>query len=146
MKQPLWIPCAKRAIPLLLIAASMPAWAETASQFSSDCPARSKPMARLELLFGASFKGGKVGPRDFARFIEKEVTPRFPDGLSVFEGHGQWRAKSGGLIREPSRLLLIWHEPDSASDAKIEAIRTAYKRRFKQQSVMRVDGSSCVSF
>lgn len=103
-------------------------------------------MARLELLFGASFKGGKVGPRNFARFIEKEVTPRFPDGLSVFEGHGQWRAESGELIREPSRLLLIWYEPDSASDAKIEAIRTAYKKQFKQQSVMRVDGSSCVSF
>jgi len=134
------------ALALLLIAAPKPVWAETASRFLLDCPVRSKPMARLELLFGASFKGGKVGPRNFARFIEKEVTPRFPDGLSVFEGHGQWRAESGELIREPSRLLLIWYEPDSASDAKIEAIRTAYKKQFKQQSVMRVDGSSCVSF
>lgn len=111
-----------------------------------DCPARSKPMARLELLFGAGAVGERVGPRAFARFVEKEVTPRFPDGLSLFEGRGQWRDGAGRLIQEPSRLLLIWYEADAAADAKIEAIRSTYKARFKQQSVMRVDGSSCVSF
>jgi hypothetical protein len=111
-----------------------------------DCPAKSKPMARLELLFGAGVASGRVGPHAFARFVEKEVTPRFPDGLSLFEGRGQWRDGSGRLIREPSRLLLVWYEKDAAAEAKIEAIRSAYKARFKQQSVMRVDGMSCVSF
>lgn len=103
-------------------------------------------MARVELIFGASLRRGEVGRRAFAGFIAKEVTPRFPDGLSVFDGRGQWRDPSGRLIREPSRLILIFYEPDARSDAEIEAIRTAYKNRFKQQSVMRVDGWACVSF
>jgi len=103
-------------------------------------------MARLELLFGASFKGGAVGPRAFARFIDAEVTPRFPLGLSIFEGRGRWRDASGRLVREPSRMLLIWYAPGKDSEAAIEAIRAAYKKRFKQQSVLRADGKSCVSF
>lgn len=112
----------------------------------SGCPGHARPMARLELLFGANFPGGKVGPRAFARFVDQEVTPRFPLGLSLFEGQGQWRGGSGRLIREPARMLLIWYEPSASSEAKIEAIRAAYKKRFRQQSVLRVDGRSCVSF
>ncbi len=139
-------PAAKIGLILLHLLVAEARGEKPATRASSDCPARSKPMARLELLFGGSFKGGAVGPRNFARFIKTEVAPRFPNGLSLFEGQGQWRGASGRLIRERSRLLLIWYEPDSAADAKIEAIRAAYKKRFKQQSVMRVDGASCVSF
>ena len=43
-------------------------------------------------------------------------------------------------------MLLIWYIADAETNAKIEAIRSAYKLRFHQQSVMRVDSSSCVSF
>jgi hypothetical protein len=32
------------------------------------------------------------------------------------------------------------------ADARIEAIRSAYRQNFDQESVMRVDGLSCVSF
>ncbi|WP_084143958.1 DUF3574 domain-containing protein [Methylocapsa acidiphila] len=124
-----------------------PPWAhaEAAAQ-PALCQARSKPMARLELLFGSGAGGAKVPPRAFARFVAREITPRFPDGLSVLEAFGQWRDGSGALLREPSRLVLILYEQDPAADAKIEAIRSAYKVKFKQQSVMRVDGTSCVSF
>ena len=54
--------------------------------------------------------------------------------------------KSGQITKENSRLLLIWYQPKPESEALIEAIRTAYKVRFQQESVMRVDGLSCVSF
>jgi len=110
------------------------------------CPASSRPMARLELLFGTRLKGGAVGRRAWTNFLSKEVSPRFPEGLSVFEGYGQWKGPAWHSIREPSRMLLIWYERDAASDAKIEAIRSAYKKRFKQQSVLRADSMSCVSF
>jgi hypothetical protein len=43
-------------------------------------------------------------------------------------------------------MLLIWHRPSADSEEKIEAIRSAYKARFGQASVLRVDGLSCVSF
>jgi hypothetical protein len=103
-------------------------------------------MARLELLFGANWRGGKVTERAWMAFLKREVTPRFPEGSSVFSGYGQWRNSNGAVIREPSRMLLIWYIADAETNAKIEAIRSAYKLRFHQQSVMRVDSSSCVSF
>ncbi len=78
--------------------------------------------------------------------MNHEVTPRFPDGFSVFEGRGQWRDKQGKIGKESSRLLLIWHTPDAGTDAKIEAIRKAFKERFHQESVLRADEASCVSF
>jgi hypothetical protein len=100
-------------------------------------------MARLELIFGA---GEKVSERRFMAFLGKEVTPRFPDGLSLFYGYGQWRNSERKIQHEVSRMLLIWYVQDAESNAKIEAIRQAYKKRFHQQSVLRADGISCVSF
>ena len=97
-------------------------------------------MARLELLFGTGRPdGGAVGEVEWQAFVDAEVTPRFPDGLTVLTGYGQWR-KTHGLRKEGSRVLLIWHAPAADSEAKIEAIRDAYKARFGQDSVMRVDG------
>ncbi len=103
-------------------------------------------MARLELVLGARTPRGVVGPRAWARFLAAEVTPRFPDGLTVLAGTGQWRGRAREASREPTRLLLILYEPDQSSEARIEAIREAYKSRFRQSSVLRVDGVSCVSF
>ena len=112
-----------------------------------ECVAPAQPMARVELLFGAGLAaGGLVTDAQWQQFVNEEVTPRFPDGLSEFTGQGQWRRPDGAIIREPSRMLLIWYDPTSARDADIEAIRAAYKVRFKQLSVMRVDGADCVSF
>lgn len=109
---------------------------------AGQCPANAKAMARTELLFGAAH----VGQAAWKEFLAREVTPRFPDGLTVLDGYGQWRGASGAIAREPSRVLLLWHTSGAKADAAIDAIREAYKRRFHQQSVMRVDGEDCVSF
>jgi hypothetical protein len=78
--------------------------------------------------------------------LAAEVTPRFPDGLTVFTGQGQWRAAGQAIIKETSRMLVIWYEDTNNASARIEAIRAAYKARFRQASVLRADGESCVSF
>lgn len=104
-------------------------------------------MSRLELLFGMGRKdGGEVGEDEWRSFLDAEVTPRFPDGLTVLTGYGQWRNQAGAVAKETSRVLLIWLKPSSESNIKIETIRTAWKRKFQQESVMRVDDTSCVSF
>ena len=79
-------------------------------------------MARLELVFGL---GHRVTSRAFMIFLAREVTPRFPDGLSLFSGYGQWRNGKGQMLKEASRLLLIWYVPDAQTNGKIEAIRKA---------------------
>jgi Protein of unknown function (DUF3574) len=111
------------------------------------CAGASRPMARLELLFGTSHvRGTPITDEEWAAFLDAEVTPRFPDGLTVLQGRGQWRGGDGRLTRERSNVLVIWYEPGDRTSADIEAIRSAYKKRFEQESVMRVDSASCVSF
>lgn len=104
-------------------------------------------MVRLELVFGRSRPDGSlVSEPEWIEFLETEVIPRFPAGLTVLSGLGHWQSAAGDFTREPSKVLLIWHEPNDGAEARIEAIRLAYKRRFDQESVMRVESTSCVSF
>jgi hypothetical protein len=104
-------------------------------------------MARLELVFGRSrANGAPVTDEEWSSFIDNEVTPRFPAGLTILQGPGQWRGQDGAIAKEHSHILVIWHEPGRRSDAAAEAVRSAYKQKFDQESVMRVDGNSCVSF
>lgn len=117
------------------------------SRPSITCPTSSTVMARLELLFGMSRKdAAPVSDAEWQSFVDQEVTPRFPDGLTIVQAYGQWRNGSGVIIKEYSRVLMIWYQPKPESEVSIEAIREAYKARFRQESVMRVDGLSCVSF
>ena len=117
-------------------------------RFSPICAAPGRSLAEIQLIFGASRKDAPpVSDTEWAGFLAEEVTPRFPDGLTVLTGAGQWRDSQGTLVRESSRLLLIWYEPQAGANEKIEAIRTAYKTRFGQESVLRADGApACVSF
>jgi hypothetical protein len=104
-------------------------------------------LARLELLFGmGKADGGGVDDGAWQDFLSTEVTPRFPDGLTVLAGQGQWRNSSGTLVRESARMLLIFYRPDGAAEERIEGVRAAYKARFGQESVLRADGTACVSF
>lgn len=113
----------------------------------SACLPPSRTMTRLELLFGSDRKGAPaVSAEEWTAFVDREVTPRFPDGLTVLSADGQWRGSDGALVKERSRVVVVWHEPTAKSHADAEAIRAAYKGQFAQESVMRVDSRSCVSF
>ena len=83
---------------------------------------------------------------DWLAFLDAEVTPRFPEGLTVLTGQGQWRNAQGQIARETAKVLLIWYLPGPRTETHIAAIREGYKQRFAQASVMRVDGAGCVAF
>ena len=128
----------------MLLASAAPS---AAQRSDGECVAGAKPMTRLELMFGMSRKGGRtISDQEWRVFLDEEVTPRFPDGLTILQGYGQWRGNGGKVMREPMRLLLIMFEPASDSEARIEAIRTAFKHRFHQDSVLRVNSAACASF
>jgi hypothetical protein len=88
-----------------------------------------------------------VSEVEWRGFLDREVTPRFPDGLSVLDVYGQWLGKKQ---KTPERLrskVLILDYPDTAENrAKIEAIRAAWKRKTGDQSVLRVTEAADVSF
>jgi hypothetical protein len=110
------------------------------------CPPGSSVRPTAELVFGRNVGHSEgVSEADWAGFLDEEVTPRFPDGLSVFEAQGQWRGPSAALVRERSKaLFLILAGPED--EAKIAAIREAYKARFKQDSVLMIRRQDCIGF
>jgi Protein of unknown function (DUF3574) len=80
-------------------------------------------------------------------FLDHEVTPRFPAGLSVVDVYGQWQDKSAtSPERLRSKMLIIDYPDTSENRGKIEAIRAAWKTKTHDQSVMRVTQSADVSF
>lgn len=96
-----------------------------------------------KLYFGMGMPGGgRVTERQWTRFLAETVTPRFPDGLTVLSGTGQWRdpkGQSAKVMSEPSRIVIIVH-PETAATAKaIAEIRQAYVKRFRQQSVLQTN-------
>jgi hypothetical protein len=100
------------------------------------------PFIRTELYFGRNKPDGKeVTRKEFDEFLSGFVTERFPDGLTVLKGRGQFLNSKGDVERERSVVLILLY-PTSArheKSIKIEEIREEYKTRFKQQSVLRVD-------
>jgi hypothetical protein len=106
------------------------------------------PMTATRLYFGMSMPGGgRVSEAAWRDFLAREVTPRFPDGLTVLEARGQWRDRgSGRILRERSRVLLLLHRGTAKAKSAIAAIIARYKARFRQQSVLRVDTPVRVQF
>jgi hypothetical protein len=119
----------------LFIALAGSAFAQT------NCQPPLKPMLDIELLLGR--KGSDARWR---QFLAREVTPRFPDGLTIYETSGQWRDPVRNVIvRERSRVLRVIVPPDVAQE-KIDAVADAYKKQFSQKSVGIVTHTACVSF
>jgi hypothetical protein len=103
--------------------------------------------SRTELLFGLDRPSGpNVTEAEFQRFVDREVTPRFPQGLTVLSALGQYQHATGAHIQEGSKLLILLHPMNETSSRAIESIRERYKADFGQESVLRIDEQSCVSF
>ncbi|QMR77610.1 DUF3574 domain-containing protein [Enterobacter sp. RHBSTW-00175] len=104
-------------------------------------------MQQTTLYFGLSRPAGKdITGQEWQQFVDQDVTPRFRDGLTVFDARGQWLGNDGKVAREQSKALMLIHGKDAVSEQNIEALRGLYKSRFAQESVMRVDQPVCVQF
>jgi hypothetical protein len=103
-----------------------------------------------KLYFGlgpADEPGKGISESAWRAFLDKEVTPRFPDGLSVIDVYGQWQGKEEKTPERIRTKLLVIDYPDNQENRnKIEAIRAAWKRLTGDQSVMRVTEPADVSF
>ncbi|MBX9825329.1 MAG: DUF3574 domain-containing protein [Xanthobacteraceae bacterium] len=117
--------------------------AAAVAQPALQCTGSQKPWTVAELLFGRS----NVSDFNWDRFLAAEVTPRFPDGLTVYDARGQWKnPQTGTIARERSKVVMIAMPSDPGNEAKLQEIIAAYKTRFKQQSVGLITRPSCVSF
>ena len=133
--------------PALLVLALLLYTGTASAQSQQTAPpassvVRTEKFLRTELYFGRSIPGGgNVSDQDWSKFLAQVVTPRFPDGFTSVKAIGQYREKSGLIISEPSELLIFLYARRNRNESRtrIEEIRAAYVRMFKQESVLRVD-------
>lgn len=113
-------------------------------------PDATKGWVDTRLYFGlgpADQSGNGISEMEWRAFLDREVTPRFPDGLSVLDVYGQWQGKNEPAPERLRTKCLIIDYPDTAENrAKVDAIRAAWKKKTGDQSVMRVTLPAQVSF
>ena len=131
-----------------IVACSLAAIGAFANTPAAACDAPQRPMQQIELMFGRNLAGHlRVGEAAWSRFVAREITPRFPDGLTVLNAAGQWRDPAGGrVVREPGKMVIIVTVDDAAARDRIAAIVGTYKQRFRQRSVGVISRSVCAAF
>jgi hypothetical protein len=129
----------KRAVLLLALAVGA-----CAQPTPPVCTAPLKPAVAIDLYFGRGKPGGgEVTDAEWGTFVTEVVTSRFPDGFSVFDSSGQYREPTGRIVRERSKRLVVIVFDQQAHKAKVIEIVEAYKQRFSQYSVFRVEQPVC---
>jgi hypothetical protein len=129
-----------------------PAASSTAPTLSGDPahPGRTSGWVDTKLYFGlgpADHPEQGVSEAKWREFLDREVTPRFPDGLSVVDVYGQWQgAKQPSPERLRSKMLIVDYPDTQENRDKAEAIRSAWKKMTGDQSVLRVTQPVDVSF
>lgn len=115
---------------------------------SPPCHSPQQPKQVAELLFGRDSGGRlRVSAAAWARFLAHEITPRFPDGLTVTDALGQWRDPARGtIVRELSKRVEIVLPGHAEDEARLDAVVAAYEREFHQRSVVVIVRTACVSF
>jgi hypothetical protein len=113
-----------------------------------ECSAAHKPQHVAELIFGRGVGGPiEISETQWTHFVDTEITPRFPDGLTVYDATGQWRDKTSNKItRETTKIVLIVLSGRPEDLSRLNEIAEAYKRTFGQQSVGMIVRPACVSF
>jgi len=112
------------------------------------CPPPASPATRIELLFGRDIPtGGEVSEAAWEDFLDRVVTPQFPDGLTVIAGEGQWRGPgSTGIVSERNKVLVLFAINDDDIERKVLTVTDAYRAEFDQEAVLGSYSPACVAF
>jgi uncharacterized protein DUF3574 len=139
---------ALRYVAILAVLAASVLSIRAAEAQTLACHGAQKPREVAELLFGRNI-GNRVGVSEAAwlRFVAREMTPRFPSGLTIIDATGHWRnAVTGKVVLEPSKRVEIVLPGGGDDEDKLDAIVAAYKKQFRQQAVAVVVRPACVAF
>jgi hypothetical protein len=136
------------SIPAVITFQSQFVLADTAPTTLVESAPEAETWNRTELYFGTSKPDGTViTEAEFKAFMDKEITSRFPDGLTLLTGYGQYLGDNGEIAKETSKVLVLFYPSDMTNaNENIEAIRNEYEKLFRQESVLRVDSLEQLSF
>jgi hypothetical protein len=100
-----------------------------------------------ELYFGLGEPGeATISETQWQLFLQRVITPRFKEGLTVLDAYGQYLNHSQQLIRENTKLVILIRENNPTKERLIQEIIDIYKQTFRQESVLRVTSSVQASF
>jgi hypothetical protein len=100
---------------------------------------RLRPAHLERLYFGRNIGDtATVSDSAWGVFVRDVLTPTFPEGATVWDAAGQWRAPDGTTVRERSFVVELLHLVTPDIEARVQRVIDAYKVRFAQQSVLRV--------
>jgi len=111
-----------------------------------NCRSEAQFAIHNSLYFGTAKPDGVVTAEQWAEFLEAVITPRFPQGLTVFRASGQWNMEDGTMAREATYVVQIIHPNEERFEKNIRELVAIYKEQFQQESVLLVTARSCVSF
>lgn len=113
-----------------------------------SCLEGGESATEARLYFGRSRPdGSQVSEADWSDFMDATVTPLFPDGLTVLDARGQWRAEESAPVeKEASKLLIVVMTDPGKQRPRLKEVIEAYKKRFDQQSVLLTTAPVCASF
>lgn len=128
---------------VLLVALALGACAAPA------CPPGLTRGAALDLYFGRGVDGNPRSVSDAAwrGFVDEVLIGEFPDGSTGVDAEGTWFSRrQNRTIVERSKVVTLIVPDARAADARVERLIAEYKRRFDQDSVLRVERAVCFAF
>jgi Protein of unknown function (DUF3574) len=101
--------------------------------------ARASQEVQKDLFFGRNITGsGQVSEAEFQDFVDRIITPRFPDGLTFFDAKGQFLDSTNTILEEPAKEVTLILDDTVENERSLDEIITAYLQQFQQESVLLV--------
>ena len=110
-----------------------------------QCGKATASQVRTTLYFGSARPKGSVSELEWQIFLRDEVTARFPEGLTVWDAHGQWRGPGGNVEHERAKVLLLVHPETPAARQSVTAVIDRYRKAFEQESVLWETSRVCIA-
>ncbi len=111
------------------------------------CPPGHASLVRDALYFGLTEPSGRlITEAEWETFLAKVVTPAFPAGFTVLSATGQWRGADSTIVREPSRVLVLFHPAATSADGEIRTVIEHYRGTFNQEAVLWERSLACTAF
>lgn len=111
---------------LLMTVFAVPTQAQVQVQENND--------SWYKIHFGMGVGSKALNPDIFAKFLNSEITPRFPAGLTLTYAYGQWKSPQG-LVREKVAVIDLFVESNKENLEKIEEVTEIYVKKFKNAKV-----------
>jgi hypothetical protein len=136
----------RTVVPMLLLAVAY-AGALRAQEVACPFPDQ-KPMLVVQMFFGRSIPHRQpVTATEWNDFLKHTVTPRFPDGFTVYDAYGQWLSpQSHAVSRDPTKVMVVATTDTAEVRGKVAEISEKYRQLFHQESVGVISLTECGAF